>query len=99
MKAFLKDPAATEQYTVDFTGQLAENGLGQDAITGYDVAVPIGLTLVTRSRDGAQVSAWIGGGVIGLSAIVPFVLRLANPAGSGADIEWRSSIRITVAPR
>lgn len=99
LKAYLKDPGETQLYGLDWSEMLAGAGLGGEAIVGFDVVVPAGLTRVTQQRDGAVTSAWIGGGALGSSHVVTFRLLLANPTGAGDPIAWERSIRITVADR
>lgn len=95
----LKDPADTQRYTFDWTEMLAEAGLAESAITGFDVVAPAGLTRLTQERVGTRTSAWIGGGQAGSSYVVTFRLLLHNPTGSGDPIAWERSMRLTVAER
>lgn len=60
LAAFLKDPSATLDYTVDWD---ADNWLGADTITGTPTwTVPGGLTLSSQSNTTTQATAWLSGG-------------------------------------
>jgi hypothetical protein len=98
-QAWLKDPAATDRYQYDWSDDLAHAGLGTAAIVASSVRAPADLTLADVSRSGAVAAAWIGGGAVGNSYVVTFVLNLSHPSGEGDPIAWERSIRITVADR
>lgn len=73
-QAFLKDPAAVLDYTLDWTDWLAG-----DAISSHTVTVPAGITLGSSTATATAVTLWLSGGTVGVSyAVVVRVLTLGG---------------------
>lgn len=97
----VKDPDAIELFGFDFGAQLMANRLGVAAITGHQVmpvANPDGsmLTVEATARNGAEVTARLGGGAAGQTYWVIFELRLGSSDVLGPII-WPHTMRIRVA--
>jgi len=58
-----KDPDATVDYKIDWSGYLAD--AGDDAITVSEWSVPPALTLVSDSHDAMSATVWVSGGTAG----------------------------------
>lgn len=62
LRSFVKDPAATLDYTVDWGG---DDWLGSDTISAVSWTTPAGLTLASSSNTTTTATAWLGGGIDG----------------------------------
>lgn len=82
-----KTADATLDYSTDWTKWLATV---DDTIASHGVSVGPGITLESDSRNGAVVTAWIAGGVVGKTYSVVFEI-----ATTGGRTE-RRTINITV---
>ena len=61
MSSFIKDPAATLDFTWDWSKWLADG----ETITAHPITVPAGLTLGAVTQAAGKVTAWLSGGVTG----------------------------------
>lgn len=75
---FLKDPDATLDYRIDWSGWL-----GQDTIDTSIVAVSTGLTLSMTSHDEDSTTLWLSGGALGREYAA--TNRITTAAGRTAD--------------
>lgn len=96
---WVKGPDDTDRYIALWDARLASQGRGGDAITGFAVDVPAGLTLEYALLTGTATEAWISGGTVGQSYDVVFRLTLTHPDGASPDVEWARTVKITVAER
>jgi hypothetical protein len=63
LQAFLKDPSAVLDYTIDWDG---DDWLGSDTITGTPTwTLQGGITLSSQSNTTTAATAWIAGGTHG----------------------------------
>lgn len=89
MRAFTKMPAEILDYTVDWSGWLAEG----DSITAVSWVVPNGVSLVAQANDGASATIWLSGGAPGVEYWV--TNRVTTAVGRTAE----RSFRIVVVER
>lgn len=97
-RAFGLRSGETRLVGISFIELLAADRRSVADITGHAVDLPAPLVAETSDRFGAEVSAYIGGAVVGESYDVVFRLMMTNPAGSGAAVEYRRTIRIQGVP-
>jgi len=65
MEQFLKDPAATLDYTIDWSLYL-----GADTIQTSTWTVSTGLTKVTDTKTNTTTTVWLSGGAAGVDYLV-----------------------------
>lgn len=86
---FYKDPAATLDYTYDWTKWL-EAG---DTISSHAVTVPAGVSKVSDSHTTTAVTVWVSGGTVGTYYDIVFQVSTV-----GGRIDERT-VKVLVADR
>lgn len=96
LQSYVKDPDSTELYRVNFAPLMAENAYREIDVTGHEIVLDAGLTLVHSWIDGSTVSAYIGGGAAGTTRVATLRIKIKNPSGSGADVSLDRSIQLKI---
>ncbi len=97
LQSYSKDPDSTELYRVDFAPLMLENEYSQIDVTGFEIIIETGVSVVHSFLEGSIVGAYIGGGSSGSSYLITFRSKLKNPSGAGSDVSLDRSIKLSIA--